>query len=155
MGIRPQAIVALYHRVTSQDPAEVGSIMRFSYAKASKLFAIMTAVSLIAHAKVLSALINFLGNGGNMMAFLLGLGGVLYPVFGVLSVAGMWSLRSWGFFSFYAHLVLATLLLGVSYVPFLPAALPFAVRAWAVMAVNLLALFSVAAVHRQIVYHKR
>ena len=129
--------------------------MHFHDTKASKLVALITAVSLIAHAKVLAMSISLLGNGGDIMALLLGFGGLFYPIFGVLSVIGMWQHRPWGFYSFYAHLVLGTLLLGVSYIPFLPAVLPIDVRAWGVIAINLLALFAVAAVHRQIVKNKR
>jgi hypothetical protein len=155
MGIRPQAIVVLYHRLTPSDPAEVGSIMHFHCTKASKLVALITALSLIAHAKVLAMSTSLLGNGGDIMALLLGLGGLFYPIFGVLSVIGLWRHRHWGFYAFYAHLVLGTLLFGVSFIPFLPAALPHEMRIWGVIAINLLALFAVAAVHRQIAKNKR
>jgi len=124
--------------------------MHFHDTKASKLVATITAVSLIAHAKVLAMTTSLLGNGGDIMALLLGLGGLFYPVFGVLSVIGMWRHRPWGFYAFYAHLVLGTLLFGVSFIPFLPAALPHEMRIWGVIVINLFALFSVAAVHRQI-----
>ena len=86
--------------------------MHFHDTKASKLVALITALSLIAHAKVLAMSTSLLGNGGDIMALLLGLGGLFYPIFGVLSVIGLWRHRPWGFYAFYAHLVLGTLLFG-------------------------------------------
>ena len=125
--------------------------MHAGYATAARVLAAIALVSLIVHGKVLSALVSLLTNGGNMMALLLGLSGALYPVLGLLAVAGLWAARSWGFHAFYAHLILATLLLGISFIPGLPALLPPELRIWGVIAVNLLALFAASACHRRLV----
>ncbi len=122
--------------------------MHSGYAKATKVLAAITLVSLIAHSKLLSALVSLLTNDGNIMTVLLGLAGLLYPVLAVLSVAGLWTLRAWGFYAFYLHLVIGTLLFGVSFLPFLPALLPPELRIWVVIAINLLTLIAAVVIHR-------
>ncbi len=129
--------------------------MPAAYAKVSKALAAITLVSLIAHSKVLSISIGLIETGGDLMTLLLGLGGWLYPVLGLLAVAGLWTLRTWGFYAFYTHVVAATLLFGISFIPFLPAILPADMRFWAVIATNLLALIVGIATHRGLSKERR
>jgi hypothetical protein len=129
--------------------------MPAAYAKISKALAAITLVSLIAHSKVLYISIGLLEAGGDLMTLLLGLGGWLYPVLGLLAVAGLWTLRTWGFYAFYIHLVVATLLFGISFIPFLPAMLPADLRFWAVIATNLLALIVAVGTHRGLSMERR
>ncbi len=122
--------------------------MHSGYAKAAKVLAAITLVSLIAHSKLLLALVSLLTNDGNIMTIFLGSAGLLYPVLAILSVAGLWTLRVWGFYAFYLHLVIGTLLLGVSFLPVLPALLPPELRIWVVIAINMLALIAAVVMHR-------
>lgn len=70
-------------------------------------------------------------------------------VLGLASAAGLWRGRPWGFFAFYAFAIAATIVLGVSLIPYLPSILPAALRAAGVLLVNGILLVLVALLHRE------
>ena len=66
---------------------------------------------------------------------------------GTVAVAGLWLGRRVGFYCFYLYGVLATLLLGVSLIPFLPQLIPPEARLYGVLAINVIVLAVVAVLH--------
>ena len=112
--------------------------------KLAKIIAALTLLSVLAHAKVLP--IAFSYGGGGILPLALAAAGLLYFALGAASITGIWMGRSWGFFSFYAHVILGTVVFGISVVPFLPALLPPEARLWVVLGVNLLAVAVIGAV---------
>ena len=66
---------------------------------------------------------------------------------GTISVAGLWLGRHVGYYCFYLYGVLATLLLGVSLIPFLPQLISPEARLYVVVGINVIVLAVVAALH--------
>jgi len=68
-------------------------------------------------------------------------------VFGLASVAGLWGARKWGLIAFYPFVVLFTVLLGASMVPFVTQLLPVDARIYGVLIMNGSLLVLVALLH--------
>ena len=65
----------------------------------------------------------------------------------LVSIAGLWRCRWWGFVAFYSYGITSTLLLGSALIPFVVALAPADARVESVIALNAIALSAVAFLH--------
>ncbi len=111
------------------------------YAMFSRAVAGVTLVSLVAQPRVLIILPLFESGGiGNLFALML----LAVLALALVSIAGLWLGRWWGFLAFYGYGVTSTLLLGNALIPFVVRLAPADARAEGVIAVNAVALLAVA-----------
>ena len=116
------------------------------YAILCRAVAAITLVSLVAQPRALIILPLF-EHGGVGKLFALMILAVL--VLAIISIAGLWRCRWWGFVAFYGYGATSTMLLGSALIPFVVGLFPAAARVESVVALNAVALAAVAFLHWQ------
>ena len=109
-----------------------------------KVAAAITVLSLIAQPRMV-IILPLLERGGPGTLFALMLLAIL--ALAVIAVAGLWRCRWWGFLAFYGYGVTSTILLGSALIPFVIGLVPAGARVEAVIALNAVALATVAFLH--------
>ena len=114
------------------------------YALLCKAVAAITLVSLVVQPRALIIVPLFERGGiGSLFALML----LTILVLALISIAGLWRCRWWGFVAFYGYGVTSTLLLGSALIPFVIGLVPADARVEAVIALNAVAISAVAFLH--------
>lgn len=124
------------------------------YPAICRLIAAMLAVSLVTQPQALIILPLFEQGGVGVLY-----GAMIAAVVAaaLVSIAGLWHCRWWGFLAFYGYAIAATILLGVALIPFVIALAPASARVAGVIAINVGALLLVGFVqwrHRRAAGHR-
>jgi len=116
------------------------------YTTLCKAAAVITLASLLGQPQSLVILALFESGGiGNLFALML----LAVLALAVISIAGLWRCRWWGFLAFYGYGITSTVLLGSALIPFVIALVPADARVESVIALNGVALLAVALLHWQ------
>ena len=116
------------------------------YTTLCKAAAVITLASLLGQPQALVILALFESGGiGNLFALML----LAVLALAVISIAGLWRCRWWGFLAFYGYGITSTVLLGSALIPFVIALVPADARVESVIALNGVALLAVALLHWQ------
>ena len=114
------------------------------YALLCKAVAAITLVSLVVQPRALIIVPLFERGGiGSLFALML----LTILVLALISIAGLWRCRWWGFVAFYGYGVTSTLLLGSALIPFVIGLVPADARVESVIALNAVAISAVAFLH--------
>jgi len=115
------------------------------YRTLCKLIAAATLLSVLVRWRAFSITGAEFEHGG--VATVMGALGLATFALALVSVAGMWGARVWGFVAFYPFGVLFTVVFGASLIPFVPLLLPAEARVACVIVVNSIVLALAALVH--------
>ncbi len=109
-----------------------------------KAVAVITLVSLAVQARAL-IIVPLFERGGIGTQFALMLLGIL--ALAIVSIAGLWRCRWWGFVAFYGYAITSTVLLGSALIPFVIGLVPTDSRVEGVIALNGVVLLGVVLLH--------